>query len=88
MAALHFLSPLLLTVTLSPLASANSCPEDPGWWAAGPSCYLMSQGPLSWQEAREVSHHVAVHCHLPPAVLHEPGRPPGGGHLSGGGGAH
>ena len=54
MAALQLLSPLLLTVTLSPLASATSCPEDPGWWAAGPSCYLMSQGPLSWHTAREV----------------------------------
>ena len=54
MAALQLLYPLLLTVTLSPLASATSCPEDPGWWAAGPSCYLMSQGPLSWHTAREV----------------------------------
>ena len=58
---------ILALQTLSPLLLTISCPEDPGWWGAGcgvtgPSCYLMSQGPLSWQEAREVSHHAAVHC--------------------------
>ena len=40
-------------LTVSGLASANSCPDSPGWLMVGSSCYLVSTAPMSWYKAQE-----------------------------------
>ena len=46
---------LVIIVSILSVAGANSCPDDAGWWSAGDSCYLMSQGPLNWFDAQQVT---------------------------------
>ena len=35
--------------------SASDCPDEPGWFQAGSSCYLMSQEKMTWFAAQEVN---------------------------------
>ena len=45
----------MIQVTQSKLHDKSEHWHCPGWWPTHNSCYLMSQGPLNWYDAQEVS---------------------------------
>ena len=56
---------LLSSVMVAASATAAKCPDEPGWFQAGDSCYLVSLDKMPWFRSQEASDpsELLVVCH-------------------------
>ena len=52
MFSLYFLLLMFVWPSSQKIQKSEGCPDSPGWWNTGTSCYLLSHGKMTWFEAQ------------------------------------